>query len=88
MNEWQKRNEHLHKDIEERETEKLRRKCHEDVVELYQQQEIRPTARLKRYFKIPLIEKLQQKPGRQRQWIDTIRALSDKVAMQNSKNKL
>ena len=88
LNEWHKRNEHLHKDIEERETEKIRRKCHEDVVELYQQQEIRPTARLKRYFKIPLIEKLQQKPGRQRQWIDTIRALSDKAAMQNSKNKL
>ena len=88
LNEWQKRNEHLHKDIEQRDIEKLRRKCHEEVVELYQQQELRPIARLKRYFKLPMIEKLQQNPGRQRQWIDTIRALSDKVAMQNSKNKL
>ena len=88
LNEWQKRNEHLHKDIEQRTDEKNRRQSNEEIIELYRQQDERPTARLKRYFKLPLIEKLQQNPNRQRQWIETIRALQDKAAMQNKKNKI
>ena len=88
LNEWQQRNEYLHNDIEQRTKEKKRKQCHEDIVELYEQQEIRPIKRLQRYFKTPLIDKLQQNPSRQRQWINTIRALQDKVAMQNSKNKV
>ena len=88
LNEWQKRNEHLHKEIEQRVLEKNRRKCNEEIMELYRNQEVRPMAKLKRYFRLPLIDKLQQNPSRQKQWIETIRALHDKVAMQKRKNKL
>ena len=88
LNEWQKRNEHLHKEIEQRVLEKNRRKCNEEIMELYRNQEVRPMAQLKRYFRLPLIDKLQQNPSRQKQWIETIRALHDKVAMQKRKNKL
>ena len=88
LNEWQKRNEHLHKDIKQRKTESIRRQNNEEIIELYQHQEDRPIAKIKRYYKTPLIDKLQQNPNRQRQWIETIRALRDKVTTQNSKNKL
>ena len=88
LNEWQKRNEHLHKDIEQRLVETTRRKNNEEINALYRHQEVRPIEKLKRYFKTPLIDKLQQNPNRQRQWIETIRALRDKVVMQNSKNKV
>ena len=88
LNEWQKRNEHLHKDIEQRQAETTRRKNNEEIIELYRLQEDRPVAKVNRYYKTALIDKLQQNPSRQRQWIETIRALRDKVAMQNSKNKL
>jgi hypothetical protein len=88
LNEWQKRNEQLHQDIEQRRLEKTRRQCRDEILMLYSIQEQKPIARLKRYFRQPLIEKLQQNPNRQRQWIDTIQALSEKSAVQNSKNKL
>ena len=88
LNEWQKRNEHLHKDIEQRTAETARRQNNEEINALYRHQEERPISKLKRYFKTPLIDKLQQNPNRQRQWIETIRALRDKVTMQNSKNKV
>ena len=88
LNEWQKRNEHLHKDIKQRKTESIRRQNNEEIIELYQHQEDRPIAKIKRYYKTPLIDKLQQNPNRQRQWIETIRALRDKVTTQTSKNKL
>ena len=88
LNEWQKRNEHLHKEINDRvETNKIKRYS-EEILTLYQLQEDRPMAHLKRYFRLPLIEKLQQSPNRQKQWIDTIRALQDKTVTQNSKNKV
>ena len=88
LNEWQKRNEHLHQDIKQRKTETIRRQNNEEIIELYQHQEDSPIAKIKRYYKTPLIDKLQQNPNRQRQWIETIRALRDKVTTQNSKNKL
>ena len=88
LNEWQRRNEHLHKVKKKRTYEKKRRECHEEVMVLYQQQEDNPVNRVKRYFRIPLIDMLQQNPSRQRQWIDTIRSLRDKAAMQNSKSKV
>ena len=88
LNEWQRRNEHLHKEMEQRNKEKTRRQCHEDILELYQKQEDTPISRIKRYFRIPLIDRLQHNPSRQRQWIDTIRSLQDKTAIQNSKNKV
>ena len=88
LNEWQKRNEILHKDINERKKESSRQKNKEEIMELYRQQEERPQKKIKRYFKTALIEKLQQNPTRQRNWIDTIRALRDKTAMQNRHNKL
>ena len=88
LNEWQRRNEHLHKEMEQRTKEKTRRQCHEDILELYQKQEDTPITRIKRYFRIPLIDRLQHNPSRQRQWIDTIRSLQDKTAIQNSKNKV
>ena len=88
LNEWQKRNEHLHNEIEQRIKEKDRQQCNEDIIELYRQHELRPIANVRRYFKLPLIDKLQQNPSRQRQWIETIRALRDKVALQKRKNKL
>ena len=88
LNEWQRRNEHLHREREVRLKEKERGKCQEDVMELYRQQEEEPIKKLKRYYRLPLIERLQQNPRRQKQWIDTIRALKDKQAIQNSKNKV
>ena len=88
LNEWQRRNEHLHKAKKQRSNEKKRRECHEEILEMYQQQEDNPVNRVKRYFRIPLIDRLQQNPSRQRQWIDTIRSLRDKAAMQNSKSKV
>ena len=88
LNEWQKRNEHLHKDIEERQAETTRRKNNDEIIELYRLQEDRPVAKVKRYYKTALIDKLQQNPSRQRQWIETIRALREKVAIQNRKSKL
>ena len=88
LNEWQQRNEHLHKEIEQRIAEKERRRSNEEIIEMYRQQDLRPVASLKRYFKLPLINKLQQNPSRQRQWIETIRALRDKVAIQQRKNRL
>ena len=88
LNEWQKRNDHLHKDIEQRNEETKRKRCQEEIMELYRQQENRPTRRLKKYYKTPLIEKLQLNPSKQRQWIDTIRALNEKAAIQNSKSKV
>ena len=63
-------------------------RINEEIIELYRLQEDRPVAKVNRYYKTALIDKLQQNPSRQRQWIKTIRALRDKVAMQNSKNKL
>jgi exonuclease III len=88
LNEWQRRNEWLHNDIQQQEKEYKSKQCREAIIGLYQQQEDCSTARLKRYFKTPLIEKLQQKPERQQQWIETIRALRGKTTLQNSKNKL
>ena len=88
LNEWQKRNEHLHKELEGRVEEKERSKCNNEIIELYRQQELQPISRVKRYFKVPLIDKLQQNPSRQRQWIKSIRALQDKTTMQNRKNRL
>jgi ribonuclease HI len=88
LNEWQKRNEQLHKDIEQRECEKTRKENKEHIVQLYQLQETNPVGKLRRYYKVPLIEKLQQNPTRQRQWIETIRALRDKASIQRSKNRL
>ena len=67
--------------------ERKRRKCQSEIIELYKRQDNRPKATLKRYFKIPLIEKLQQNPARQRQWIDSIWALNEKTAIQNNKNR-
>ena len=88
LNEWQKRNEHLHQEVEKKETEKKRKKCQIEIIDLYERQDNRPKATLKRYFKIPaLIEKLQQNPARQRQWIDSIRALNEKTALQNNKDR-
>ena len=87
LNEWQKRNEHLHHEVDKREIEKKRKECQEDIMELYERQENRPNAKVKRYFKTPLIDKLQQNPARQRQWIESIRALNDKTSMQNNKNR-
>ena len=87
LNEWQKRNEHLHKEKEQRVMEKKRKECHNTIVELYEKQENRQSAKLRRYFKIPLIEKLQQNPARQKQWIESIRALNEKTSIQNSKNR-
>ena len=87
LNEWQKRNEHLHKEVEQRLIEKKRKENHKDIVELYEKQENRPKGRMKRYFNMPLIDKLQQNPNRQRQWIESIRALNDKTTTQNSKNR-
>ena len=88
LNEWQKQNEHLHKELESLIEEKKRRKCNEEIIELYRQQELQPTVRVKRYFKVPLIDKLQQNPSGQRQWIETIRALQDKTTIQSRKNRL
>jgi hypothetical protein len=88
LNEWQKRNECLHQDIEQRQAEATRRQNNEEISKLYQLQEDQPIAKLKRYYKTALIEKFQQNLIRQRQWIDTIRALRDKAAIQNSKNRL
>ena len=87
LNEWQKRNEHLHKEVEQRLIEKKRKENHKDIVELYEKQENRPKGRMKRYFNMPLIDRLQQNPNRQRQWIESIRALNDKTTTQNSKNR-
>ena len=88
LNEWQKRNECLHQEVENRLKEQKRKECQKDIMELYNMQENRPIAKLKRYFNTPLIDKLQQNPTRQRQWIESIRALKDKTAMQNKKNRL
>ena len=88
LNEWQKRNECLHQEVENRLKEIKRKECQKDIMELYTMQEDRPTAKLKRYFNTPLIKKLQQNPNRQRQWIESIRALKDKTTMQNRKNRL
>ena len=88
LNEWQRRNESLHKEQEQRIQERKRRECQEEILRLYQEQEDKPVPRVKRYFRTPLIEKLQQNPSRQRQWIGTIRSLLDKVAIQNSKNRV
>jgi hypothetical protein len=87
LNEWQKRNEQLHKNINERDAEKKRKRYQAEIIELYDKQELRPIPKLRRYFRIPLIEKLQQNPAKQRQWIASILALSEKTAMQNSKNR-
>jgi hypothetical protein len=88
LNEWQRRNEYLHKDIKEREAEACRQRNREEIIELYRLQDARPVKRLRKYFKVTLIEKLQQNPTRQSQWIETIRALNDKTTMQNRRNKL
>jgi len=88
LNEWQLRNDCLHKEKEQRRKDDQRREYHEEISNLYQQQEDKPIARVKRYFRIPLIDRLQHNPARQKQWIGTIRSLLDKVAMQNSKNKV
>ena len=88
LNEWQKRNEYLHNEINDRNDTNIRKKCSNEIMILYQQQEDRPKAHLKRYFRLPLIEKLQQSPNRQKQLIETIRALQDKSVTQNSKNKV
>ena len=66
---------------------KKRKECHKEIVELYEKQDNRPKAKIKQYFTMPLIDKLQQNPNRQRQWIESIRALNDKTTMQNSKNR-
>ena len=68
-------------------TERNRRQYQTEIIELYERQDTRPKAILKRYFKIPLIEKVQQNPTRQRQWIDSIQALNEKTAIQNNKKK-
>ena len=88
LNEWQKRNEQLHNEIENRIVKSKRKQCNDDIMNIYQQQEERPAAHLKRYFRTPLIDKLQQNTIRQQQWIDTIRALRDKAAIQKSKNNV
>jgi hypothetical protein len=88
LNEWQKRNDCLHKDLEEENSRKKQRECQEEITRLYAQQENRPLKAVKRYFSKPLIERLQQNPAGQRQWIETIRALKDKTAMQNRKNRI
>ena len=87
LNEWQKRNEHLHREVEQRVQEKKKNKFKLDIINLYENQEIRPNAKLNRYFKILLIDRLQQNPSRQRQWIESIRALNDKTTQQNNKNR-
>jgi hypothetical protein len=88
LNEWQRRNETLHQDKEIREREKKQRKCQEEIIELYETQETNPNKTLRRYFKKALIDRLQQNPARQQQWINSIRALMDKTAIQNAKNRL
>jgi hypothetical protein len=88
LNEWQRRNEYLHKEIREREAEDIKQNNRDDILELYRLQEERPVKKLQRYFKTVLIDKLRQNPIRQRQWIETIRALKEKTATQNSKNRL
>jgi hypothetical protein len=87
LNEWQKRNEQLHREIEKRTLSKKRRECQQEIIQLYEQQDTDPARKLKRYFKTPLIERLQQNPARQKQWIESIRALQDKSAIQNRKNR-
>ena len=87
LNEWQKRNEHLHREVAQRILEKKRKDCQKDIIELYDKQDDNPKAYMRRYFKTPLIERLQQNPAKQKQWIDSIRALNSKTAIQNSKNR-
>jgi ribonuclease HI len=88
LNEWQKRNEKLHDNIDKRKIDDQKRDNKEHILNLYQLQDQNPIGKLNRYYKVPLIEKLQQNPVRQRQWIETIRALRDKVSIQNSKNRV
>jgi hypothetical protein len=88
LNEWQKRNDCLHKDISNTREEELRRNNRDEIMELYSQQNDRPDKKVQKYFKTVLIDKLRQNPIRQRQWIETIRALTDKPSTQNSKNRL
>jgi hypothetical protein len=87
LNEWQKRNERLHKDVDKREKEKKRNEKEKEIALLYEQQERKPKARLKKYFLTPIIERLQQNPARQKQWIESIRALNEKTILQNGKNR-
>jgi hypothetical protein len=88
LNEWQRRNDCLHKQLKESKDEEMRNANREEILDLYRLQEERPVKKVQKYFKTMLLDKLRQNPIRQRQWIETIRALREKATTQNSKNRL
>ena len=85
LNTWQIRNDYLHKEREEQETNKIRRQCQEDMSSWYDKAATLGPI-FEKYFRIPLMQRKTFPTKQIHSWIETVKAQYGYVERRKSEN--